>query len=133
MKHQVLFSLKNNEKIFMNVVCCSPDWRFKDKCCHSGRYSYKAVWQCTLPQDFLSTGILYTILTLKCQTKIAADNIYFFLLYLSKKIRLDFSCESFAKQMIHLKHQVLFSLKNNEKIFMKAVCCSRDWCFKRLK
>ena len=24
-----LFSLKNNEKIFMNVVCCSRDWRFK--------------------------------------------------------------------------------------------------------
>ena len=30
MKHQVLFSLINNEKIFMNVVCCSRDWRFKD-------------------------------------------------------------------------------------------------------
>ena len=29
MKHQVLFSLKNNEKLFMNVVCCSRDWRFK--------------------------------------------------------------------------------------------------------
>ena len=29
MKHQVLFSLKNNEKIVMNVVCCSHDWRFK--------------------------------------------------------------------------------------------------------
>ena len=29
MKHQVLFSMKNNEKIFMNVVCCSRDWRFK--------------------------------------------------------------------------------------------------------
>ena len=29
MKYQVLFSLKNNEKIFMNVVCCCRDWRFK--------------------------------------------------------------------------------------------------------
>ena len=29
LKHQVLFSLKNNEKIFMNVVCCSCDWRLK--------------------------------------------------------------------------------------------------------
>ena len=29
MKHQVPFSLKNNEKIFMNVFCCSRDWRFK--------------------------------------------------------------------------------------------------------
>ena len=31
MKDQVLLSLKNNEKIFMNVVCCSRDWRFKGK------------------------------------------------------------------------------------------------------
>ena len=22
-------SLKNNEKIFMNIVCCNRDWRFK--------------------------------------------------------------------------------------------------------
>ena len=31
MKHQVLISLKNNEKVhvFMNVVCFSRDWRFK--------------------------------------------------------------------------------------------------------
>ena len=45
-----------------------------------------------------------------------------FYFYLSKKIRLDFSC--------NLKHQVLFSLKNNEKVFMYVVCCSRDWRFK---
>ena len=30
MKYQVLFSLKNNEKVFMDVVCCSRDWRFKN-------------------------------------------------------------------------------------------------------
>ena len=44
MKHQVLFSLKNNEKIFMNVVCCSCDWRFKGK---SYMYNHKftsGVW-----------------------------------------------------------------------------------------
>ena len=29
MKYQVLFSLKNNKKVFMNVVCCSYEWRFK--------------------------------------------------------------------------------------------------------
>ena len=50
--------------------------------------------------------------------------VYF---YLSKKIRLDFSCESSAYQRIDLKHQVLFSMKNHEKIFMNVVCCSRDW------
>ena len=30
----------------------------------------------------------------KCQTKIAADGILIFYFYLSKKIRLDVSCES---------------------------------------
>ena len=29
MKYQVLFSLKNNEKVFINAVCCSRDWPFK--------------------------------------------------------------------------------------------------------
>ena len=33
MKYQVLFSLKNNEEIFMKVVCCSCDWPFKGYKC----------------------------------------------------------------------------------------------------
>ena len=49
---------------------------------------------------------------------------------LFKKIKLDASCESSAKQRIHMKYQVLFSLKNNEKVFINVVCCSRDWPFK---
>ena len=52
---------------------------------------------------------------LKRQTKIAADDILIFHFYLSKKIRLGFSCESSAKQRIHMKSQVLFSLKKSEK------------------
>ena len=35
-----------------------------------------------------------------------------------------------SKQMIHMEHQALFSLKNNEKVFINVVCCSRDWRFK---
>ena len=31
-----------------------------------------------------------------------------------------------------MKHQVLFSQKNNGKVFMNVICCSRDWCFKDL-
>ena len=69
-------------------------------------------------------------LTLKAPSKIAADDILIFYFYLSKEIRLDFSCESYARQRIHLKHQVLFSLKNNEKIIMNVVCCSHDWRLK---
>ena len=43
--------------------------------------------------------------------------IFIFYFYLLKKIRIDLSCESSAEQRIHLKHQVLFILKSNEKIF----------------
>ena len=62
---------------------------------------------------FNSYNRLY--LLLKRQTKIAADDILIFYFYLSK---------------IHLKHQVLFSLENNEKIFLNVVCCISDWRFK---
>ena len=67
---------------------------------------------------------------LKRQTKIAADDTLLFYFYLSKEIKLDISCESSAKQRIHMNYQVLFSLKNNEKIFINVVCCSRDRRFK---
>ena len=67
---------------------------------------------------------------LKCQTKNAADDTLCFYLYLLKKIRLDILCESSALQRIHMKYQVLFSLMNNEEIFMNIVCCSCDWGFK---
>ena len=33
----------------------------------------------------------------------------------SEKIRLDISCESSARQRIHMKHQVLFSSKDKSK------------------
>ena len=44
-------------------------------------------------------------------SKIVADKIHFFfhffLNYFSEKIRLGISCESSAKQMIHMKYQAL--------------------------
>ena len=70
------------------------------------------------------------MLTLKAPDKNCSRRRFIFYFYLSKKIRLDFSCESSAEQRIHLKYQALFSLKNNEKIFMYVVSCSRDWRFK---
>ena len=63
-------------------------------------------------------------LTLKAPSKIAADDTsIFFNIYLTKKIKLDVSWESSAKQRIHMKYQVLFSLKNNEKLLKTVVCC----------
>ena len=29
-------------------------------------------------------------------------------------------------ERIHMKYQVLFSLKNNEQVFTNVACCSRD-------
>ena len=55
------------------------------------------------------------ILTLKA--KFVADGIliFFFFFYFSEKTSPDISCESSAKQMIHMKcHQDLLSLKNKK-------------------
>ena len=74
----------------------------------------------------LSLDMSTYFLTLKVPNKNCSRQHFNFYCYLWKKIKLDFSVES-----IHLKHQVLFSLKkNNEKIYMNVVCCSRDWRFK---
>ena len=60
------------------------------------------------------------------ETKTAADDILIFFFYLLKKIRLDVLCEPSALQRIHMKYQALFSLKNNEEIFVNVICCSCD-------
>ena len=65
------------------------------------------------------------------ELKIAADNILIFYFYISKKIRLDFSCKSFARQRnLKLETPNLIFSENNDKIFMNVVCCSLDWRFK---
>ena len=80
-------------------------------------------------KNVITCYILFNnVLTLKAPNKMATDDILIFYCCLSKKIRLDFSCESSAQQRIHLKHQVLFSLKNNEKNIYEC----RNWCFKGL-
>ena len=51
------------------------------------------------------------LLTLKAPSKLTAEDILNFLFYFLEKIRLIISYELFAKQMIHMKCQDLFSLK----------------------
>ena len=53
-------------------------------------------------------------LTFKMLSKTVTDDISIF--HFSHKIRQDVSCESSASQMILLKCQVLYSLKNTKKI-----------------
>ena len=53
MKYQVLFSLKTNEQIFLNVVWCSRDSRLKEKllCPSIKRYIWLAA--CILIENFV--------------------------------------------------------------------------------
>ena len=62
------------------------------------------------------------MLILIAPSKIAADNTFIFLALSLKKIRLDISCDSSARQRIHMKYQVFVfqKKKNNEKIFMNV-------------
>ena len=59
--------------------------------------------------------IIFIISTkyIKAPITTAADDIYkYFFIVFSEKIRLDISCESSARQRIHMKNQALFSLKD---------------------
>ena len=60
----------------------------------------------------------------------AADGgLEYFVMFFSENIRLDVSCESSAKQRIHMKHQALFSLKDRSEKFnnKSVVCCNFAW------
>ena len=64
-----------------------------------------------------SPTLSFLCLTLRAPIMIAADDIhnFFFFHYFSEKIRLDVSSESSARQRIHMKNQVIFSLKDKSK------------------
>ena len=67
----------------------------------------------SLNDKLLQRGLF---LTLKVPIMTAADDIHKYLFScFSEKIRLDVSCESSARQRIHMKHQALFSLKDKSK------------------
>ena len=54
--------------------------------------------------------------------------LFFLFCFFTEKIRFGFLCESSAQQMIYMKCQVLFSLKNNKKITMSSIAV----CFDKL-
>ena len=58
-------------------------------------------------------------------TTVASDILIFYLyifFFFRKKIRLDILCELSARQMIHMKCQVLFSIKNTETSIRNVFC-----------
>ena len=73
-----------------------------------------------------SKPLVLVSLTLKAANKNCSRRHFIFHFYLLQKIRLDVLCESSALQRIHMKYQVLFSLKNIEEIFMNVICCNCD-------
>ena len=78
-------------------------------------------------QHFLVWG---QYLTLKAPiTTAAEDSLEYFFIFFSDKIMLDISCETSARQRIHMKHQTLFTLKDKSKN-NKSVYCNFAWRFK---
>ena len=92
------------------------------------------IWMnCVIDMDLTPFQCIQYIgeLTLKAPSKICSRrHLSLFFFNFSKKTSLDISCESSAKQTIHMKYQDLFSLKNLKKIFQNVVCCGCDWRFK---
>ena len=96
--------------------------------------------------SYISTKIYIkkrlNILTLEVPITTAADDSLIFIVFLKKEEDLhktssliDISCEFFARQRIHIKHQVLFSSKakdksKKEKINKSVVYCSFAWLLK---
>ena len=81
------------------------------------------IWQC---------HCLTCPLTLKAPITTAADDNYkYFFIGFIEKIRLDdVSCDSSARQRIHMKNQALFSSKNKSK---KSTCRLLQFLFGALR
>ena len=74
-------------------------------------------------------AILRCCLTLKAPVTTAADDNFIYLFF-SEKTNLDISCESSAKQTIHMKCQDLFSLKIKTKKENMSSATNFAWRFK---
>ena len=71
--------------------------------------------------------------TLKAPITTKSDDNFDFFFYFQMKTSLDISCESSAKQMIHMKYQDLISLKNKKKknkSFRMSSAANFAWRFK---
>ena len=63
MKYQVAFSLKKNEKVFMNVVCCSRDRLFIHKLLKKTGNGQICLCGCTCLSECLLFTYFYSILS----------------------------------------------------------------------
>ena len=107
-------------------------WRFVIEICLIKRSTevIRTQWQnflqdpriktiCALPVQIPSITLVNK-LTLKLLSKTVADDILMCLFpFFPEKIRLGSSCESSARQTIHMKYQALFSLK--KKMYRKKI------------
>ena len=65
--------------------------------------------------NWLSAELAQGVVKVKALSKIEADNILNLFYYFSEKIRLGVSCKLSTRQLIHMKCQAVFSLKNKYK------------------
>ena len=80
--------------------------------------------------NFFKPPAVEMILTLRAPITTAADDIHkFYFIAFQRKLNLMFSSESSARQRIHMKNQVLFSLKDKSKIKMSSAAIF-VWRFK---
>ena len=92
----------------------------QSKCCSRGlsKFSFWENKSWHIVNHLPSTGSKFFLLTLKAPSKFCSKqhskiSILFF--YFSEITSLDISCELSAKEIIHIKCQDLFSLKNKNK------------------
>ena len=85
------------------IALCGPaEWNANKKLQNFSLWKKVAIYPCSL--------------TLKAPIASAVDNsVEYFLHCFSEKIGLDISCESFARQKIHMKHQAYLFWKIKEK------------------
>ena len=101
---------------------CSPAYSMKNSRLHIPKISNGLVQHVTVEgstsRQWVKSQLSYPlghILTLKALITTAADDIHKYFHCFSEKIRFDVSCESSARQRIHLNHQALFSSKDKSK------------------
>ena len=111
--------------MYIFLHCGSNDGPFlsTDHCVHAG----------LIPLFYIPVQLHDTIINpFSANHSCSRQHFETFIFYFTDKTSLDISCESSSKQMIHMKCQDLFSLKNKTHIkkIENVVCCKFAWRFK---
>ena len=107
MKYQVLFSLNNNEKVFINVVCCSHDWHFKGY--DAVEWNLKLLWKIAIVKQKKNELLCSVALPHVFQTTMNIPS----LLDLGMPTRTLLGLKTYACQQCHKQFGKMNSLKRH--------------------